>query len=45
MPGLHGTACGSPVARTPVRETHADHPFQAGTVRELLAAIPAVDSE
>jgi len=38
MHGSHGTAYGSQVARTPVRETHANQPLQAGVVRESPAA-------
>jgi hypothetical protein len=34
MHGSHGTAYGSLVARTPVREMHADQPLQAGAIRE-----------
>jgi hypothetical protein len=44
MHGSHVTACGSPVARTRVLETHADQLFQAGIIRELLAAIRATNS-
>jgi hypothetical protein len=45
---MHGslvTASGSPVARMPVLKTLADQPFQAGTVRELIATIFATDDE
>jgi len=41
MHGSHGTAYGSLVGRTPAQETHAAQLLQAGTVRELLATIPA----
>ena len=44
MHGSHVTACGSLVDHTPVRETYADQLFQAGTIRELLAPIPAADA-
>ena len=44
MHGSHVIAGGSPVAHTPVLETHADQQFQAATVRELLATIPATDA-
>lgn len=43
MPGSHGTAYGSLVVRTPVRETHADQPLQAGAIRDSLGGITAAD--